>query len=141
MGAPGLLTKWTLGAVRVSPICHSWSLSSHTYVLLKSGTWGRVPAYHAPEDFSWQTEVTPTTSLMWVNSESRDTLGRRGHNSSRWQNGTGLKEKIHSVGQPFLFALNFSMKLGKRSRRQTWRKETIKIFKMTVRLLLINNNS
>ena len=76
MGAPGLLTKWTLGAANVSPSCHSWSLSSHAYVLLKSGTWGGVPAYHAPEDSSWQTDMAPTTSLMWVNSESRETLGR-----------------------------------------------------------------
>lgn len=76
VGAPGLLTKWTLGAASVSPSCHSWSLSSHTHVLLKSGTWGGVPAYYAPEDSSWQTEVAPTTSLMWVNSESRETLGR-----------------------------------------------------------------
>ena len=69
MGAPGLLTKWKLGAASVSLSCHSGSLSSHTHVLLKSGTWGGVPVYHAPEDSSWQTEVAPTTSLMWVNSE------------------------------------------------------------------------
>lgn len=136
--APGLLTEWALVPASVSTSCHSQNLPSHIYVLLGSGISGRA--------------ASPPCSrgLFWANrggSNHRSHVGQlweqrncEGHHSSRWQDGAWLKERIHSVVQPFLFALNFSMKWGRRSRRESWRKKIIKTFKQTVLLLWINNS-